>query len=383
MAGEGEIPESSLFGDLGDLIPLLNSLFGTEQNQSVTENSPEGQAAAQQLMPILMQMLTSQDFSQEAAGRDAQGQVDMIIKQMLEGGIPNILNAENVSGGYAGTTAALLKNDLASRAAGEGANRIASVRNQYAGQRNAQSTLLIQLINAMTNANRVRNTSNNNQGLVQNSNAQRAAGLAALAAMAGNKKPKPPKKPPEMGGGGGGTRSPDAENRERDLNADIAASESYISEQADAAVARNDALLEETGIENAINQSQAIDINILGENAVNPNAFDLDEFSFSDNSGFASSDYFDFDASGDQFDFVDLGSDIFGGDEYFGGEGDTWDFIGDDSDMFGGDEYMGGDEDFWNEDSSWFADEDWSWFDEDFFGGGEDFNYVDDWGGDY
>jgi hypothetical protein len=365
-------------------------LFGTEQNQTVTENSPEGSAAAQQLMPILLQMLTSQDFSQEAAGRDAQGQVDMIIKQMMEGGIPNILNAENISGGYAGTTATLLKNDLASRAAGEGANRIATVRNQYAGQRNAQSTLMIQLINAMTNANRVRSTSTNNQGLVQNRNAQRAAGLAALLAMLNGKK-KPDKntsgkKPPEMGGGGPRTRSPKEEfnalagtpdrpgrgdaDEGWDANNPPFAAGNPLSERGDA-----DEGWTPDGSFGLTERTDDI-WNLeggMGDSA--PGGQDYTDFDAFDGGGFASSEYTDFDASGDQFDFADLG-DIgdFLGDERTDGEFDSsWDFLGDENTE---------ESDFWSDfDTGW---DDWGSEDiGDMFGGSDDYSYVDDWSGDY
>src|SRR5258706_13508228 len=115
------IPEVSPFGDINSLMELLKGIFGTAGNTSENQSSPEGLAATMALFQQLLPGLMSEDFSSAAAERDSKGGVDQIIRQMMEQGMPQIAGAENASGGYNSTAASLLKNDLTSRTAAEGA----------------------------------------------------------------------------------------------------------------------------------------------------------------------------------------------------------------------------------------------------------------------
>lgn len=217
MAG-AEIPEIPGM-NINDLMGLFNGLFGTNSTTTGTDGSPQGAAASMAFLAPLLSQFFSSDFSPEAAARDSQGSINLIMQQAMESGLVPILGGENASGGYNGTTAALLKNDLASRTAAQGAAQLAQVKSQYAGQKNAQATLIISLINALTNASRTRTSSTNNQGLLNNPNAQKAAAAAGLAEMArraaqaaskdaGGKKPsKSPNKGPKQDTGGGQQQS--------------------------------------------------------------------------------------------------------------------------------------------------------------------------------
>ena len=219
MPDPSEIPENNGLGDISQLMTILNQLFGGGSSTEGNENSPEAMATAQMFLPLLTSMFTSGDFSPEAAVRDSQGEVQLMMKQLIEGGMPGIQGAEGVSGGYNSTTAQLLRNDLATRAAGQGAARVSQVKNQYAGTKNAQAMMMIQLINAMSNANRNRTNNTTTKGVADNANARRAAAAAAaLAALkpskgpAGTqsgKNPQKPIKPANLPGQQGGSSNRD------------------------------------------------------------------------------------------------------------------------------------------------------------------------------
>lgn len=200
MPDPATIPDQGILSDLGGpngLMTLLNGLFGTSGGGTSDSTSPEALDAATTLFQGLLPSITGTDFSPEAATRDAQGQVDQIIRNMTEStsaGVPAITSAENMNGGYGGTTTGLLKNDLASRIASAGASQVATVKSNYASARTQQLAAVVGLINAMANAHKSTASTNKTNGQVNNSTAQKAA--AALAAAAALKKAMSGSAPP-------------------------------------------------------------------------------------------------------------------------------------------------------------------------------------------
>lgn len=175
MPDASTIPDPGAFGDLSQITELIRGLFPTNVDSS--EVSPAGLDAGNALLPMLMQMFQSSNFSPQQADADSADAVSRIVRQAIEGGMPGIAGAENIGGGYNTTTAGLLRNDLAVKAGEAGAARRDSTRLAYAGQKNAQGTQLIALINALTNAQRLKGQTTSNKG-----NAA-AAGTTALLAL--------------------------------------------------------------------------------------------------------------------------------------------------------------------------------------------------------
>lgn len=188
---DGTIATPNPAGDIQSWVNLLGSIFGTTGNTNSNTTSPEGLAAGSSLLPILMQMLTSSDFSPEAAERDSQPAVQLILKQLMESGIPQISGQEGSAGAYNSTTSALLKNDLAARGAAEGASLIAKNKATYGALRTGQANSLIGLINSIINANRQTQTTTTTPNVASNTAARNAA-LAGLAAGAARNLTKPP-----------------------------------------------------------------------------------------------------------------------------------------------------------------------------------------------
>lgn len=201
----GRIPEGGT--DLDRILALIPGLFPGSTTDNT--NSPAALDASSQLLPLLMQMFTSGDFSVQAADKDSAGAVQSIINGMLQSGMPGISGSESISGGYNSTTAQLLRNDLATRAAEAGAARKDSTRLAYASQRNSQGGLIVQLINAMANAQRSRTTSTSATG--NQAAAGTAALLAALKALTGGKGSGGGQAPKPSPGAGGGGSKPGAE----------------------------------------------------------------------------------------------------------------------------------------------------------------------------
>src|SRR5690348_9516855 len=108
MPDPAEIPLQD--NDLSGILGLITQLFGSEINTGTGSSSPEALDAMKQLFPMLLQQFQSGDYSPEAAAKDAQGEVDMILKRAAEFGLPTVAQAENVSGGYNSTTSQLLRN---------------------------------------------------------------------------------------------------------------------------------------------------------------------------------------------------------------------------------------------------------------------------------
>lgn len=198
---DGTIATPNPAGDIQSWVNLLGSIFGTSGSTNSNTTSPEGLQAGTSLLPILMQMLTSSDFSPDAAERDSQPAVQLILKQLMESGIPQISGQEGSAGAYNSTTSALLKNDLAARGAAEGAALIAKNKATYGALRTGQANSLIGLINSIINANRQTQTNTTTPNLASNTAARNAA-LAGLAAGAARNltKPPPPGGIPRSGG---------------------------------------------------------------------------------------------------------------------------------------------------------------------------------------
>jgi hypothetical protein len=194
----GTIPVPNAAGDISNWLNVFGQAFGLTGNSSSDSVSPEGLGAGMSVLPLILQMITAQDYSPDAAEKDSGPAVMLLLKQAMEQGMPGIANAENQAGGYDSTTAGLLRNDLSSRAAGEGAALIAKNKATYGALRNGQANSLIALINAITNASRRTTTSSTTPNLAS-SRAARAAALGALAAGALGKKPPTKPKPPGLG----------------------------------------------------------------------------------------------------------------------------------------------------------------------------------------
>lgn len=191
------------FGDLQSLINIFQQLFGGGGTNTQGESqSPEALAAAQSMMGLLGPEFTNGQFSPEQADRDSAGQVQAIIRQMTESGMPGIQTGENSAGAYNSTAAQLLRNDLATRTAEAGAARVATTRTQYASARQSQINSMIALITAMSNAHRTNSTNSATNALLNAQNtrnaARAAAAAAALRALTGGGKPsgKPPSNKP-------------------------------------------------------------------------------------------------------------------------------------------------------------------------------------------
>lgn len=179
---DGTIPETGGLGDINQFIQMLTSLFGGG-GSTVNSNSqsPEALNASMGLFATLLPELFSGDFSSESAQRDAMGQVELILKDLMENKLPLVAQAEGGAGAYSSTTSALLKNDLSARAAAEGAGRIATTKQQYATIRADKVGKLIQLIQAMAQANKVSNQNTRNNGALDSNTRRRNAALAAAA----------------------------------------------------------------------------------------------------------------------------------------------------------------------------------------------------------
>lgn len=193
MPDAATIPVPNTAGDLQSWINLFTSTFGATGNSNSESTSPEGLQAAMGALPLILQMITSQDYSPEAADKDSGPAVQLILQHALENGIPGISGAEGSAGAYDSTTSALMKNDLSARAGAEGAALIAKNKATYGALRNGQTNSLIALINSIINANRRVTSSATTPNLASNPAARRAA-LGALAAGAARNamKPKPP-----------------------------------------------------------------------------------------------------------------------------------------------------------------------------------------------
>lgn len=178
MADAATIPVPNTAGDLQQWLSLFTGLFGQNTNSTSTNQSPEGLSAAMGILPMILNMVTAQDYSPGAAEKDSGPAVMLLLKQAMEQGMPAIAGAENSAGGYNSTTAALMRNDLSSRAAAEGAALIAKNKATYGALRTGQANSLISLINSIINASRVQ-TSSTSTGA---SPAARNAALGAAAA---------------------------------------------------------------------------------------------------------------------------------------------------------------------------------------------------------
>lgn len=199
----GEQPFSE-FGGVQGLLGILGTLFGTGGSENSDANSPEGMQAAQQLFAMLMPGLTSDDFSPEAATRDASAAFGGIFRQMAEAGMPVIQGAEGVSGGYNSTSAALLRNDLGARIGEAQANKLTSTKTSYAAAQQGKISQILALIKIISDAHRTQAINRQTQGLANNTDARRAAAAAAAAAALKNAlKPQSGKNPQKPGGGGG------------------------------------------------------------------------------------------------------------------------------------------------------------------------------------
>lgn len=191
MPDAAAIPVPNTAGDFQQWANFLGSIFGTTGNSSSSETSPEGLNAAMSVWPMILQMVMSQDFSPQQAEKDSGPAVMQILRQAMESGIPMISGAENSAGGYNSTTSALMRNDLEARAAAEGAALIARNKATYGALRTGQANSLIALINAITNSNRVRNTTTTTPNLASNPAARNAALGAAAAGGLANALKKP------------------------------------------------------------------------------------------------------------------------------------------------------------------------------------------------
>lgn len=188
---DGEIPSTGGIGDLNSLLELFKGIFGSGTNSDTNQNSPTALAGIQTLLPMLLQNLTSGDFSRESAIKDSQGEVDDIIKQLKDSGIPLISQQQNNAGAYNSTTASLLANDLASRAAGQGALAQGKTIDAYARLQQNKVTQLIALINSAVGAERNTITRNQTPGLKDNVAARNTALAGLLAGLLGKGNGKP------------------------------------------------------------------------------------------------------------------------------------------------------------------------------------------------
>lgn len=328
----GRIPEGGT--DLDRILALIPGLFPGSTTDNTT--SPAALDASSQLLPLLMQMFTSGDFSAQAADKDSAGAVSSIINGMLQSGLPGISSSESISGGYNSTTAQLLRNDLATRAAEAGAARKDSTRLAYAGQRNSQGGLIVQLINAMTNAQRLRQTSTSATG--NQAAAGTAALLAALKALTGGKGSGGGQAPKPSPGAGAGGSKPGAE---QDTSGTGGSGSGGRESEEDAR--QNDPLYQSGGSGNNPNSPAGdpfaedpyeVD-QFLGDNSVtrddsNNDPYQVDQ-SLSDGGLFDTGNGNPGDGFTDNFDFGDMGLGDFNFDlgDFSGGNNDFGDFGGD------------------------------------------------------
>lgn len=199
-----EIPATSSFGDINDILGFIRNLTGTQSDSSTTTDlGGTASAGVQSFLSRLFPDLDSGAFSPEAAVTDSQGLVHQIMTQLQEGTLPQIYNQQNASGAYNSTTGQLLANDATSRAAGQGAAAVTSTKEKYAGIRSTQMGQLMQFIMAIIKANGTTNTtavSGKPAGSPASNLAKAAIGAAATNAAkkaAAPPKPTKPSKPEE------------------------------------------------------------------------------------------------------------------------------------------------------------------------------------------
>lgn len=197
-------PFTALLSNSGGLASLINAAFGTRQQQSSNTNtistsqtgktSPLALDMLSQYLPSLFGSATSGDFSKQAAISDAQGGVNLILKNLKESTLPGVFRAESATGGYNTTTKNLLTNNLATQAAAQAQGLVTDTVSKYASAESQRQQNLINALNTAVNAQQLttQNSVSNaatvgdttNKGQLQNPLVQGAAGLAALTSLA-------------------------------------------------------------------------------------------------------------------------------------------------------------------------------------------------------
>lgn len=165
-------PLNGILSGAGSLTQLIQQLVGGKTQSSSNQNtlqsaattstgtnsstttSPLALQSLDQLLPMLQQQMGSSDFSKQSAINDAQGGVQLILKNLKEQSIPGLFSAEAAQGGYNSTTKGLLANDLAARAAAQGQGLITDTVSKYATTQNQQTANLIAAIRTAADANK-------------------------------------------------------------------------------------------------------------------------------------------------------------------------------------------------------------------------------------
>ena len=305
---EGEIPNSGPFSEYGGLpgiMTLLQGLFGGGSSSQSDANSPEGLQAAMGLLGPLLGEFNNGDYSPAAADRDSEATVQQIIRQMSETGNPIIQGAEQSGGGYSSTTASLLRNDLASRIVQAGAAEKANTKTKYAAARQAQVSQVLSLIKIIADAHRTQAIQNQTQGLIDNTNARRAAAAAAAAsALKGlTQKPQAGGNKPGKGGGGGGGKP--GKNDESPAGKDYSNYESGRETEEDARSNDPDYKTGELTDANFPNDD-VLGADLRGDNQESNNELNADPFDIFHNEGGNNEDFGDLFGDLDSLGDVDL-----------------------------------------------------------------------------
>jgi hypothetical protein len=181
-----QLPEPPLYGDTTQLVDLMNKIFGTQTSGTET-TSPgnDAQALIQQFLARALPGIDSGQYSKEAAIKDSSGLVDQIMKQFTEGGLPQIYQAQQNSGGYNSTTAQLMSNDAVSRAAAAGAAATSKTITDYSQIQQQQKESLLKLVLGMLTASRTTTKAQTNNASSPPAKAAAALGEAIKNAMKG------------------------------------------------------------------------------------------------------------------------------------------------------------------------------------------------------
>jgi len=175
-------------GGLNQLADFWSKLFGANKTETSTTSSPLAEAPLQALIASLFSDISSSPYTREGALKDSAGGVNEIIQKMLEQSMPQVLQAQATSGGYNASTARLMGNDLAARAAGQGAALQADTIAKYAQIQQQKVQGLIQALNSAVTASKIQQSTTATQGLAQNNAAKKAALAAAAMQMFSAKK---------------------------------------------------------------------------------------------------------------------------------------------------------------------------------------------------
>lgn len=94
--------------------------------------------------------ITDEEYSKDAAMRDAAGLSDAVMKRLLETQMPSISTADRTTGGYSNTTTEMLRNDLTARTGAAGQQVVLDTIAKYAAINQGKIGALTGAVNATT-----------------------------------------------------------------------------------------------------------------------------------------------------------------------------------------------------------------------------------------